>query len=96
METRFEFAQQLGHGGMPLFTPQPPPAPAAMPGMMAAAPAAPQPPRPQPIPPALLQTTYYDTVAPTLSSATQSALAQGANPGDKAMLLLASPEFMRR
>jgi uncharacterized protein (DUF1800 family) len=95
METRFEFAQQLGHGGMPLFTPQPPPAPAAMPGMMAAAPT-PQPPRPQPVPPALLQTAYYDAVAPTLSSATQSALAQGANPGDKAMLLLASPEFMRR
>jgi uncharacterized protein (DUF1800 family) len=95
METRFEFAQQLGHGGMPLFTAPPPPAPATMPGMMAAAPV-PQPPRPQPVPPVLLQTAYYDTVAPTLSSATQNALAQSANPGDKAMLLLASPEFMRR
>jgi hypothetical protein len=94
METRFEFAQQLGHGGLPLFTPQPPPAPAAMAGMTAAP--APQPPRPQPVPPVLLQTSYYDAVAPTLSSATLGALNQGANPGDKAMLLLASPEFMRR
>jgi uncharacterized protein (DUF1800 family) len=97
METRFEFAQQLGHGGLAVFTPQPPPAPAAMPGMaMTAAAPAPQAPRPQPVVPVLLQTSYYDAVAPTLSPTTQSALAQGANPGDKAMLLLASPEFMRR
>jgi hypothetical protein len=78
METRFEFAQALGHGGLPLFAP------------------APQSPRPQPVPPALLQTAYYQAVAPGLSPATRNALAQSANPGDKAMLLLASPEFMRR
>ena len=94
METRFEFAQQLGHGSLQLFTPQPPPAPAAMPGMTAAP--APSAPRPQPLPPALLQAGYYDAVAPTLSPATQGAIAQGPNAGDKAMLLLASPEFMRR
>jgi uncharacterized protein (DUF1800 family) len=80
METRFEFAQALGHGGLPLFAPAP----------------APQSPRPQPVPPALLQTAYYQAVAPGLSPATRNALAQSANPGDKAMLLLASPEFMRR
>jgi uncharacterized protein (DUF1800 family) len=91
METRFEFAQALGHGGLPLFAA--PPTPAAMSGM-APAPAAPA--APQPVPPALLQTAYYPVVAPTLSSATQNALSQGTNPGDKAMLLLASPEFMRR
>ena len=96
METRFEFAQQLGHGNLPVFTPQPPPAPAAMPGMTMTAAPAPQPPRPQPVPPPLLQTSYYEAVAPTLSSGTQNALAQSDNPGDKAMLLLASPEFMRR
>jgi hypothetical protein len=80
METRFEFAQALGHGNLPLFAPQP----------------AAQMPKPPPMPPVLLQTAYYQAVAPGLSSATRNALAQSANPGDKAMLLLASPEFMRR
>ena len=52
---------------------------------------------PEPAPPPLiLQTRYYQAVAPTLSPATISALGQGQNPADRNMLFLASPEFMHR
>jgi uncharacterized protein (DUF1800 family) len=51
----------------------------------------------EPAPPPLIQQTrYYQAVAPTLSSATLSALNQGQNPADRNMLFLASPEFMHR
>jgi uncharacterized protein (DUF1800 family) len=52
-------------------------------------------PEPAP-PPMILQTRYYQAVAPTLSSATRGALAQSALPADRNLLFLASPEFMHR
>ncbi|HKD46410.1 MAG TPA: DUF1800 domain-containing protein [Rhizomicrobium sp.] len=52
---------------------------------------------PEPAPPPLiLQTHYYEAIAPNLSPATVSALNKGQNPADKNLLFLASPEFMRR
>jgi len=53
------------------------------------------PPPPAP-PPVLQQTAYYTAVTPALSSATTSAIAQGASQVDRNMLFLSSPEFMRR
>ena len=97
METRFEFAQQLGHGNLPIFTPQAPPPPPAMPGTdMVAAASQPASARPQPVPPTLLEAAQYQVIAPTLSDRTGNALNQVTNPGDKTMLILASPEFMYR
>jgi len=52
---------------------------------------------PEPAPaPLILQTRYYQAVAPTLSSATRGALAQSASPADRNLMFLASPEFMHR
>jgi uncharacterized protein (DUF1800 family) len=52
---------------------------------------------PEPAPPPLiLQTRYYQTIAPTLSPATMDALGKGQAPSDKNMLFLSSPEFMHR
>ncbi len=52
---------------------------------------------PEPAPPPLiLQTRYYQAIAPTLSPATVGALNQGQTQADKNMLFLSSPEFMRR
>ena len=52
---------------------------------------------PEPAPPPLiLQTHYYQAVAPSLSPATMGALGQVQNPADKNMLFLSSPEFMHR
>ncbi|MES2292060.1 MAG: DUF1800 domain-containing protein [Pseudomonadota bacterium] len=52
---------------------------------------------PEPAPPPLiLQTRYYQAIAPTLSPATMGALGQGQTAADKNMLFLSSPEFMRR
>jgi uncharacterized protein (DUF1800 family) len=53
------------------------------------------PPSPAP-PPMLQQTSYYTEVTPALSSATTTAIAQGATQTDRNMLFLSSPEFMRR
>ena len=50
-------------------------------------------PGPQPM---ILQTRYYQAVAPTLSAATKGALADGASAPDRNMLFLSSPEFMHR
>jgi uncharacterized protein (DUF1800 family) len=47
-------------------------------------------------PPLILQTRYYQAIAPNLSPATRGALGQGQNPADRNMLFLASPEFMHR
>lgn len=46
--------------------------------------------------PAILETRYYQAIAPTLSPATIAALKQGATPADKNLLFLSSPEFMHR
>ena len=46
--------------------------------------------------PIILQTRYYQAVAPTLSAATRGAVNQGQNPADRNMLFLSSPEFMHR
>jgi hypothetical protein len=52
---------------------------------------------PEPAPPPLiLQTRYYQAVAPSLSPATMGALGQVQSPADKNMLFLSSPEFMHR
>jgi uncharacterized protein (DUF1800 family) len=52
---------------------------------------------PEPVPPPLiLQTHYYETIAPNLSPATANALNQGQSSADKNLLFLSSPEFMRR
>lgn len=52
---------------------------------------------PEPAPPPLiLQTHYYEAIAPGLSPATASALNQGQSPADQNLLFLSSPEFMRR
>ncbi|MFO1247579.1 MAG: DUF1800 domain-containing protein [Alphaproteobacteria bacterium] len=53
------------------------------------------PPLPGP-PPVLQQTAYYTALTPALSPATAQAIAQGASQGDRNMLFLSSPEFMRR
>jgi uncharacterized protein (DUF1800 family) len=55
-------------------------------------PAAPPPP-PQPV---LQQTAYYTALTPALSQTTTAAIAKGQNQMDRNMLLLSSPEFMRR
>jgi uncharacterized protein (DUF1800 family) len=46
--------------------------------------------------PAIIQTRYYQAVAPLLSPATAGALSQAQSPADKNMLFLSSPEFMHR
>jgi uncharacterized protein (DUF1800 family) len=52
---------------------------------------------PEPAPPPLiLQTRYYQAVAPNLSAATSTALGQGQTSADKNLLFLSSPEFMNR
>jgi uncharacterized protein (DUF1800 family) len=52
---------------------------------------------PEPAPPPLiLQTHYYQAIAPNLSPSTAGALNQGQSPADKNLLFLSSPEFMRR
>ena len=80
METRFEIAQQIGSGARNLFKSDDPTAP---------------PPPPQP-PPVLQQTAYYTALTPALSQTTTAAIAKGQNQVDRNMLLLSSPEFMRR
>ncbi len=80
METRFEIAQQIGAGARNLFKSDDPAAP---------------PPPNQP-PPVLQQTAYYTALTPGLSPNTAQAIAQGKNQVDRNMLLLSSPEFMRR
>jgi uncharacterized protein (DUF1800 family) len=52
-------------------------------------------PEPAP-PPFILQTHYYQAIAPTLSAATVGALSQGHTPADKNLFFLSSPEFMNR
>jgi uncharacterized protein (DUF1800 family) len=47
-------------------------------------------------PPNIQQTRYYQAIAPTLGTATVSALAQAKTPADWNMLFLSSPEFMHR
>jgi hypothetical protein len=52
---------------------------------------------PEPAPPPLIQQTrYYQALAPTLSSSTAGAIAQGQSPADRNLLFLSSPEFMHR
>jgi uncharacterized protein (DUF1800 family) len=52
---------------------------------------------PEPAPPPLiLQTRYYQVIAPTLSPGTMSALEKGQAASDKNMLFLSSPEFIHR
>ena len=52
---------------------------------------------PEPAPPPLiLQTRYYQTIAPNLSASTAGALSQGQTQADKNLLFLSSPEFMNR
>ena len=52
---------------------------------------------PEPAPPPLiLQTRYYQAIAPNLSAATSAALDQSQTPADKNLLFLSSPEFMNR
>ena len=96
METRFEFAQQVGHGNLPVFAQPSAPAPTSMTdsSMTAAAPSAPV--RQQPVLPTLLQTTLFQSISPSLSAGTASAINQASTSGDKIMLFLASPEFMYR
>jgi uncharacterized protein (DUF1800 family) len=48
----------------------------------------------RPPPPMLEQTAWYQSLQ--LPTATRDAVIQGATPADRNMLLLSSPEFMRR
>jgi uncharacterized protein (DUF1800 family) len=80
METRFEIARQIGLGHSGLYKLPDDPPTAKEPAP----------------PPLILQTRYYQAVAPTLSPATLNALKQAQSPADKNMLFLSSPEFMRR
>jgi uncharacterized protein (DUF1800 family) len=80
METRFEIARQIGLGHSGLFK-------------LHTDPAAIKDPAPVPL---ILQTHYYQAVAPTLSAATLSSLKQGQSPPEGNLLFLSSPEFMRR
>jgi uncharacterized protein (DUF1800 family) len=80
METRFEIARQIGLGHSGLYK-------------LADDPPTVKEPAP---PPLILETHYYQAVAPTLSPATVNALKQGQSPADRNMLFLSSPEFMRR
>jgi hypothetical protein len=82
MATRFELAQQMGSGPRALFKPTSDPADTS-------------PPPPMP-PPVLQQTAYFTALTPSLSQSTAAAIAQGQNQVDKNMLILSSPEFMRR
>jgi hypothetical protein len=47
-------------------------------------------------PPLILQTRYYQAIAPALSQKTLLALKQGQSSSDQNLLFLASPEFMYR
>jgi uncharacterized protein (DUF1800 family) len=80
METRFEIARQIGLGHSGLYK-----SPDDPPTVKEPAP-----------PPLILQTHYYQAVAPTLSPETRTALQEGQSPADRNMLFLSSPEFMRR
>ena len=82
MATRFEIATMLGNGARNLFRAD------DMNNQGG-------PPNPAP-PPVLQQTAYYAALTPALSPATADAIAQGASQADRNMLLLSSPEFMRR
>jgi uncharacterized protein (DUF1800 family) len=86
METRFEIARQIGYGAPQLFLVDDPSSP----------PGAPPVSMPHPPPPVLQQTSYYTELTPALSPATAGAISQGATQGDRNMLLLSSPEFMKR
>ena len=102
METRFEVAQAIGAGAPNLFRPVTPEMmaelradlrPNARPGLQAAVQTAPQ---DRAAPPVLQQTIYYSQLAPSLSAATNDAIAKGASQADRNALLISSPEFMRR
>ena len=80
METRFEIARMIGLGHSGLYK-----LPGDAPAMKEPAP-----------PPLILETHYYQAIAPTLSPETLSALKEGQSPADRNMLFLSSPEFMRR
>jgi uncharacterized protein (DUF1800 family) len=80
METRFEIARQIGLGHSGLFK-----LPADSQDVKDPAPV-----------PLILQTQYYQAVAPTLSPGTLAALKQGQSPAESNLLFLSSPEFMRR
>lgn len=80
METRFEIARQIGLGRSGLYE-------------FASDPPTTKDPAP---PPAILQTYFYQAIAPTLALATLAALNQGATAADKNLLFLFSPEFMYR
>ena len=105
MTARFEVAQAIGNGAPNLFRPVTPEMMAEVRAQMNANPAEPRPglaavmqsgPRDRTPPPVLQQTAYYTQLAPSLSQATAATLAKGATQGDRNMLLLSSPEFMRR
>ena len=105
MATRFEIAQQIGHGAQGLFTPITPEMLTRLRANLQAKPANAganlqtilqgdlQDGAPAP---ALQQTAYYTQLSPTLSQATSNAIAQGASQADRNALVLSSPEFMRR
>jgi uncharacterized protein (DUF1800 family) len=106
MATRFEVAQQIGNGARNLFRPITPEMLASLRSNLSANPQAnpqvnlqtimpadPQDGTPAPV---LQETAYYAQLTPALSSATSSAIAQGASQADRNALLLSSPEFMRR
>jgi hypothetical protein len=101
MATRFEIAQQIGHGAQGLFTPITPEMLARLRANLQAGPVGTN---LQTIlqgdlqdgAPALQQTAYYTQLSPTLSPATSNAIAQGASQADRNALVLSSPEFMRR
>jgi uncharacterized protein (DUF1800 family) len=80
METRFEIARQVGLGHSGLFK-------------LPTDPTTVKDPAPVPL---IMQTRYYQAVAPTLSPKTLNVLAQQQSPPEGNMLFLSSPEFMRR
>jgi uncharacterized protein (DUF1800 family) len=105
MAARFEVAQQIGNGARPLFRPLTPEMLAHLRANIQADPANrdanletvlqadPQDRSPAP---AMQNTAYYAALAPSLSPATASAIAQGRTQADRNALVLSSPEFMRR
>ena len=109
LATRFEVARQIAGGAPALFAPPPPPPPppgamlansaGAAPAMASAAPvpSAPAPSLAPPVPPSP-PPPLRDRAAllPVPSAATQAALAQARSVPEYNLLLLSSPEFMRR
>jgi uncharacterized protein (DUF1800 family) len=100
MSVRFEIARQIGAGAQGLFKPAVRPPASGVAGMPPPIEAAGKTPpdavtASTPLP-KLKYTSYFNSIAPTLSRQTSAALTEATSPQEWNALFLSSPEFMRR